>query len=155
MLHTRDSLAYLKSLSDYSQDILYCDPPYALGSDVIIRKDGKVDYAKASDFMSKWEMPTGAYWEQWFTEAYRVLKHGGWLIMFGMDRQLLLFKYYAHLAEFQEQQSLYWYAISNFPKSSGLNNNILKNIERQVKEKYNMEIEWDDSELHNEKEIDL
>jgi DNA modification methylase len=97
-IHTSDSLAYLKTLSDSSQDILYCDPPYALGSEIIIRSDGKVDYAKASDFMSKWEMPTGAYWEEWFSEAYRVLKHGGWLIMFGMDRQLLLFKYYAQLS---------------------------------------------------------
>ena len=127
MIYCRDSLEHLKTLSDYSQDILYCDPPYALGSDVIIRKDGKVDYAKASDFMSKWEMPTGAYWEQWFIEAYRVLKHGGWLIMFGMDRQLLLFKYYAQLAEFQEQQSLYWYFISNFPKATDLSKMIEKN----------------------------
>ena len=128
MIYCRDSLEHLKTLSDYSQDILYCDPPYALGSDVIIRKDGKVDYAKASDFMSKWEMPTGAYWEQWFIEAYRVLKHGGWLIMFGMDRQLLLFKYYAQLAEFQEQQSLYWYFISNFPKATDLSKQIDKNL---------------------------
>ena len=134
MIKQSDSLAYLKTLSDYSQDILYCDPPYALGSEIIIRKDGKVDYKKASDFMSKWEMPTGAYWEQWFAEAYRVLKHGGWLIMFGMDRQLLLFKYYAHLAEFQEQQSLYWYFISNFPKATDLSKMIDKNAgaEREV-----------------------
>ena len=49
------------------------DPPYALGSEVIIRQDGKVDYAKANDFMNKWEMPTGDYWEKWFIEAYRTL----------------------------------------------------------------------------------
>lgn len=134
MIKTSDSLEYLKTLEDYSQDIIYCDPPYALGSEVIIRKDGKVDYAKANDFMNKWEMPTGAYWEKWFNEAYRVLKHGGWLIMFGMDRQLLLFKYYAHLSEFEEQQSLYWYFISNFPKATDLSKMIDKNLgeEREV-----------------------
>ena len=134
MIKTSDSLEYLKTLEDYSQDIIYCDPPYALGSEVIIRKDGKVDYAKANDFMNKWEMPTGAYWEKWFNEAYRVLKHGGWLIMFGMDRQLLLFKYYAHLSEFEEQQSLYWYFISNFPKATDLSKMIDKNAgaEREV-----------------------
>lgn len=84
--------------------------------------------------MNKWEMPTGEYWEHWFKEAYRTLKHGGYLLMFGMDRQLLLFKYYAHLAGFQEQQSIYWYYISNFPKSTDLSKMIDRNAgaEREV-----------------------
>ncbi len=124
---TSDSLEYLKLFNDYQADILFCDPPYALGSEVIIRQDGKVDYKKASDFMNKWEMPTGDYWEKWFIEAYRTLKYGGYLIMYGMDRQLLLFKYYASLAGFQEQQSIYWYYISNFPKATDLSKMIDKN----------------------------
>jgi site-specific DNA-methyltransferase (adenine-specific) len=77
--------------------------------------------------MNKWEMPTGDYWEKWFIEAYRILKYGGYLIMYGMDRQLLLFKYYASLAGFQEQQSIYWYYISNFPKATDLSKMIDKN----------------------------
>ena len=127
MITCQDSLSYLKELSDFDIDMIYADPPYALGSEVIIRKDGKVDYAKANDFMNKWTMPTGSYWEAWFIEAYRTLKHGGYLIMFGMDRQLLLFKYYACLAGFVEQQSLYWYFISNFPKATDLSKMIEKN----------------------------
>ena len=75
---TSDSLEFLKQLKDYQADIMFADPPYALGSEVIIRQDGKVDYAKANDFMNKWEMPTGDYWEKWFIEAYRTLKHGGY-----------------------------------------------------------------------------
>lgn len=126
-LRLGDSLEYLKTFKDYEFDINYSDPPYALGSEVIVRPDGKVDYKKANDFMNKWEMPTGTYWEQWFKEAYRTLKHGGYLIMFGMDRQLLLFKYYANLAGFKEQQSLYWYYISNFPKATDLSKMIDKN----------------------------
>jgi len=121
---TQDSLLFLKDIDDFHNDIIFADPPYALGSEVIIRADGKVDYAKANDFMNKWEMPTGDYWEQWFKEAYRTLKHGGYLIMYGMDRQLLLFKYYASLAGFQEQQSIYWYYISNFPKATDLSKKI-------------------------------
>jgi DNA modification methylase len=128
MIQTQDSYAFLQTLPDFDLDIIYADPPYALGSEVIIRKDGKVDYAKASDFMGKWEMPTGDYWEKWFKEAYRTLKHGGYCVMFGMDRQLLLFKYYAHLAGFEEQQSLYWYFISNFPKATGLSKMIDKTL---------------------------
>ena len=124
MIKQSDSLEYLKSCSDYEFDINYSDPPYALGSEVIIRPDGKVDYKKANDFMNKWEMPTGDYWEKWFKEAYRTLKYGGYCIMFGMDRQLLLFKYYANLSGFEEQQSLYWYFISNFPKATDLSKKI-------------------------------
>lgn len=129
----KDSLAFLKELPDFSVDINYSDPPYGLGSEVIIRPDGKPDYDKASDFMSKWDMPTGTYWEQWFKEVFRTLKHGGYCIMFGMDRQLLLFKYYAHLAGFSERQSLYWFYISNFPKASDLSKNLDKNagVERR------------------------
>lgn len=123
-IYNEDSLEFLKERADYEFDINYSDPPYALGSEVIVRPDGKVDYKKANDFMNKWEMPTGTYWEQWFKEAYRTLKHGGYLIMFGMDRQLLLFKYYANLAGFKEQQSLYWYYISNFPKATDLSKKI-------------------------------
>ena len=122
----QDSLEFLKCQSDFENDIIFADPPYALGSEIIIRKDGKVDYAKASDFMNKWEMPTGDFWEAWFKEAYRTLKHGGYVLMYGMDRQLLLFKYYASLAGFQEQQSIYWYYISNFPKATDLSKMIDK-----------------------------
>lgn len=126
MIETKDSLEYLRSKADFEFDINFSDPPYALGSEVIIRPDGKVDYKKANDFMNKWEMPTGEYWEQWFKEAYRTLKHGGYCVMYGMDRQLLLFKYYANLAGFIEQQSLYWYFISNFPKATDLSKQIDK-----------------------------
>jgi site-specific DNA-methyltransferase (adenine-specific) len=127
MITISDSLQFLTTKQEHEFNILYADPPYALGSSVIVRPDGKVDYHKASDFMSKWEMPTGDYWEKWFKEAHRVLKNGGWLIMFGIDRQLLLFKYYALLAGFEEQQSLYWYFISNFPKATDLSKMLDKN----------------------------
>lgn len=121
----KDSLNFLELKYKHEADIIFCDPPYGLGSEVIIKQDGKPDYYKAADFMSKWDMPTGPYWESWFKEAYRTLKHGGYCVMYGMDRQLLLFKYYAALAGFGERQSLYWYFISNFPKAY----NIAKGLE--------------------------
>jgi len=130
----KDSLEFLKNINDFDFDIIYCDPPYALGSEIIINSDGKVDYKNAVDFMNKWDMPTGKWWENWFNEAYRILKYGGYCIMFGIDRQLLLFKYYAHLSGFQECQSLYWYYITSFPKSTDLSKMIDKNagVEREI-----------------------
>lgn len=127
-------LDVLKQTAANSQDLIFCDPPYALGSDVIIRKDGKPDYRKAVDFMSKWQQPDGYFWEQWFNEAFRVLRYGGRVVMFGMDRQLMLNKYYACFAGFAEQQSLYWYFIGNFPKASDLGKMLDRNAgaEREV-----------------------
>ena len=129
-----DCLDIMTYIDDKSVDIIFTDPPYALGSEVIIRNDGKPDYKKAVDFMSKWEQPDGRFWEKWFIEAFRILKYGGRIIMFGMDRQLMLNKYYACSAGFIEQQSLYWYFISNFPKASDLSKMIDNNagVEREV-----------------------
>lgn len=134
MIHCSDSLEFLKQKKDFHFDIHYADVPYALGSEVFIQENGKPEYKKAVDFMDKWQMPNGVYWEQWFNEAFRTLKHGGYCLIFGIDRQLLLFKYYAAKAGFIEQQSLYWYFISNFPKASDLSKNIDKhfNADREI-----------------------
>ena len=106
-LHNDDCLKVMRELPNNSIELLFTDPPYALGSTVIIGKNGKPDYSKAVDFMSKWEQPNGEFWEAWFIEAMRILKYGGRVIMFGMDRQLMLNKYYACFAGFVETQSLY------------------------------------------------
>jgi len=129
-----DSLEFLKKQKDFSIDVNYSDPPYGLGSMVIIKPDGKPDYDKAADFMNKWDMPTGEYWEQWFKEAYRTLKYGGYCIMFASPRQDFLFKYYASLAGFKTVEPIFWYYISSFPKATDLSKNIDKNLgaEREV-----------------------
>lgn len=139
MIKQIDAIQLLKSLPDKSVDIIFTDPPYALGSEVIIRKDGKPDYKKAVDFMNKWDQPDGKFWEEWFKEANRVLKYGGRVLMFGMDRQLMLNKYYACFAGLQEQQSLYWYFASSFPKAADLSKNLDKYFgeEREVVGKSN------------------
>ena len=124
-IYCGDCLELMKQIDDNSVDIILTDPPYALGSDVIIRPDGKPDYSKAVDFMAKWKQPDGHFWEEWFKQAFRILKFGGRVIMFGMDRQIMLNKYYAILSGFDEQQSLYWFTIQNFPKASDLSKNIV------------------------------
>ena len=126
MIIEKDSLAFLEEQKDFAFDINYSDPPYALGSEIYIRPDGKFDYKKATDFMNKWDMPTGEYWEKWFEESFRTLKHGGYCVMFGMDRQLPMFQYYAIKSGFQVRQSMYWYFISSFPKATDLSKMIDK-----------------------------
>lgn len=133
-IYNGDCLEMMKKLPDNSIDLIFTDPPYALGSEVIIKPDGKPDYKKAKDFMNKWEMPSGEFWEDWFKQANRILKYGGHCLMFGIDRQNMMFKYYSTLAGFTSKQSIYWYFISCFPKSADLSKKIDKNMgaERKV-----------------------
>ncbi|RLC48845.1 MAG: hypothetical protein DRH57_01520 [Candidatus Cloacimonadota bacterium] len=122
------ALEKIKKLKDNSQDIIFADPPYALGSTVFIDTDGKPKYKSAKDFMSKWEMPDHTFWESFFVEANRVLKYGGRILFFGIDRQLMLFQYYGVAAKLEIKQSLYWYFMSSFPKSADLSKNIDKRL---------------------------
>ena len=117
------ALEKIKKEKDNSLDIIFADPPYALGSKVII-KDSKPIYEKATDFMSKWKMPDENFWEEFFIEAQRVLKYGGRVLFFGMDRQLMLFQYYAAAANLETKQSLYWFYINSFPKATDLSQKI-------------------------------
>ena len=129
-----DSLEFLKKQKDFSIDVNYSDPPYNLGSEIIVRPDGRMDYFRKGDFMNKWEAMSGDWWAEWFKEAYRTLKYGGYCVMFSIDRQCSLFKYYAIMAGFSERQSIYWFFCSNFPKSADLSKNLDKNAgaERKV-----------------------
>jgi hypothetical protein len=95
---------------------------------VFIDTDGKPKYKNAQDFMNKWDMPDHTFWEEFFKEAYRVLKYGGRLLSFGIDRQLMLFEYYGVLSGLEIRQSLYWYFISNFPKAADASKNIDKRL---------------------------
>jgi len=128
MIENTCALVKLKRLEDNSQDFIFGDPPYALGSTVYIDTDGKPKYKIAKDFMSKWEMPDHAYWEEFFKVAEQKLKFGGRILFFGIDRQLFLFQYYAVAAGFEIKQSLYWYFISNFPKATDLSKQIDKRL---------------------------
>ena len=132
-IYQEDCLSTFTKIDDKALDLIVTDPPYALGSDVVIRSDGKPDYSKAVDFMLKWKQPDGKFWEKWFQEAFRTLKYGGRVVMFGMDRQLMLNKYYACAAGFQEQQSIYWYYILSFPKATDLGKMIDNNAKATSK----------------------
>ena len=61
------------------------------------------------------------------------MKYGGYLLMFGMDRQLGPLHYYAVKNGFEINQSLYWYFVSNFPKSTDAGKVIDKRLKKDRK----------------------
>jgi len=139
-------LNYLPKIKDNSQNLIISDFPYNLSSKWIVEdytneileaiKQESIDEkkvkkllklhntiqskGKAKDFMNnKWDGLSGEELEIMYKEFFRVLKHGGFVVGYGMDRQLPVFEYNAIKAGLESCQYLYSYKISNMPK--GLN----------------------------------
>lgn len=131
-IKNEDVFEDIKSYNEYEYNLIFCDPPYQLGTEWTI-KNGRYETNKSVDFMTKWDGMGADEMDLFFTESFRILKHGGYLIMFGMDRQLGPLYYYAAKAGFIPQQSLYWYFISNFPKASDASKNVDKKLGNERK----------------------
>lgn len=104
----------LKRFKDYSMNLIFADPPYNLGTKWIVKDGLVVPDGHVEEFMGKdW----GVDWLTFFKESFRVLKYGGYCVMFCIDRQTLPLEFYATLAGFEICQHLYWYQIQGFPKA--------------------------------------
>lgn len=143
---TGNVIEEIKKLEECSQNIIFCDPPYNLGSIWQIDDNGKPNIkGKVVDFMNnKWEGLTGEDLESMFIDFYRILKHGGYCVFAGQMRQALAFQYYAIAAGFEMIEPIYSYNISNFPKSLNIEKKLLSDCEKQLKEIHELEnIEWE------------
>lgn len=132
MIENKNCFDLMAEMEDNSVDIIYTDPPYNLSTKWEIKPNGKPDAkGSAKDFMLKWEGLDGSKLELLFKEFNRILKHGGRAIVFGIDRQIFPFEYYACLAGLQQQQSLYWYFISAMPKATDLSKMLDKHFNEE------------------------
>lgn len=125
----------LKSYPDNHFHTILADPPYNLSTEWIIGQNGNpVVKNKPKDFMNKWEGLDENSLEELFKQFYRVGKYGSYLILFGLNRQLMPFNYYAMKAGYEICQSLYWFFISSFPKATDLSKQLDKRLgsEREV-----------------------
>jgi len=127
-----DVLQDLTTYEEYKFNTILTDPPYNLGSTWIIDTDGTYQIkGKPQDFMNKWGALDGPALDTYFKESFRVLKYGGYMLMFGMDRQLGPLHYYAVKNGFEINQSLYWYFVSNFPKATDAGKMIDKRLKKE------------------------
>lgn len=117
-MYNMDCIKGMQELNTRCINIIYTDPPYNMNSRYVIDSSGHYVFSgSGSDFMNKWEAMDGRWWEQYFREAYRILKYGGYIIMHNIDRQSDMWSYYARKTGFMPMQKLYWLFISNFPKA--------------------------------------
>jgi len=123
-LYNENNLDALKKLPDNSIDSIVTDPPYAL------------------NFMNaRWDadVPSVEFWK----EVYRVLKPGGHVLSFGGTRTYHRMVVNIEDAGFEIRDQIQWIYSTGFPKSLNIQKSILKDLEKQLKEKYKIEkVEW-------------
>jgi site-specific DNA-methyltransferase (adenine-specific) len=167
--HHANVIDHIQTLQDLSKDFVFCDPPYLLGSelkthnytDEIINKiqDNEIDSelfkmiehnnkldvkGSGTDFMSKWKALKGKDLEIFFRNSFRILKHGGFLIMYGMEEAGALFNYYASMVGFEINQSIYYFYGSSFPKNVNLSKAIDSRLgeEREIIKIKKRKVDW-------------
>jgi DNA modification methylase len=145
-IKTADVLQDLTTYNEFEFNTIFCDPPYQLGSKWVIDKDGTYQIkGKPQDFMNKWDGLDGPALDTFFKESFRTLKYGGYLLMFGMDRQLGPLHYYAVKNGFEINQSLYWYFVSSFPKAT----DAFKQIRKRLINNKKIEKIWNNLKIVN------
>jgi len=163
-----DTFKLIKDLGGCSTDIIFADPPYSFSKNLttndytdqiidkiqsneideelfeLIQNNNKLGVPENSkDFMGRWQNPTGNNWEVFFKESFRILKHGGFVILYGMEEAGSLFNYYASMSGFLQNQNLYYMFGQSFPKNLNLSKCLEKKIEKALKEKTGRDkIEW-------------
>ena len=107
-----DCIEVLKKMPDESVDSIVTDPPYGI------------------DYMArKWDASTPQ--NQWASECFRVLKHGGHIISFGATRTIHRVTTVLENSGFEIRDTISWVYESGFPKS--------KNLSKSIDSYYNME----------------
>ena len=118
MIYNEDCYEFMKKLPDNSVSLILTDPPYNLGSQYTIDREGHYNLrGKGSDFGNKWDVMGGRWWDKFFQEASRILKSNGYFVMFTIDRHADLWSHYARRNNLIPQQKLYWLFLDNFPKA--------------------------------------
>jgi DNA modification methylase len=132
----------LKNIPDDYVDAIVTDPPYGLGDsdpDYILSAlkmwmDGDRSHIPAGKgFMGKqWDafVPPPAVWD----ECFRVLKPGGYILVFAGTRTVDLMGLSIRMAGFEIRDSLTWIYAQGFPKSLDISKGIdkLAGAEREV-----------------------
>ena len=115
----------IKTYNDMFFNTIFCDPPYNLSAEWVVNDKGMlVMKSKAKDFMGKWDCLDGEQLDTLFREFYRVLKYGGYAIVYCIERQAFPFQYYATKNGFEVSQGLFWYYTKSMPKSTDLSTKI-------------------------------
>ncbi len=135
VLHLGDAIDVLRGMADESVDAVVTDPPYGLSEEPDIAEvmthwlAGDKYEHQGKGFMGKtWDsfVPGPEYWR----EAYRVLKPGGYLLAFGGSRTYDLMAIAIRMAGFITHPMIAWIYGQGFPKATNLGKQLDRNSDK-------------------------
>lgn len=121
-----DCMEKMKELDDCSIDAIVCDPPYGMSPDGVARTWADIEEGrKIGGFMGKgWDAAVPCH--NFFSECFRVLKHGGHLIAFSSTRTVFALGMACQKGGFELRDQILWCYFSGFPKSHDISKAIDK-----------------------------
>ena len=147
-LRQGDNIELLKKMPDNSVDAVVTDAPYGLGKEQDMNKvladwlEKGYSEIKGSGFMgATWDayVPQPLFWK----EAIRTMKPGAHALSFFGSRTYDIGVMAMRLAGFEIRDTITYHYGSGFPKSHNISKFILKDLEKQLKEKYKIEeVKW-------------
>lgn len=122
--HCEDVLEHLKRQASCSIHTTFADPPYFLGSEWYQDENNRWQMkGQGKDFMNAWGVQNADWWREYFKELHRVMKYGGYVVMYSITQQSDMVSGLLREAGFEKcaengSGTLHWATISNFPKAS-------------------------------------
>lgn len=118
-----DCLEIMSSMENNSIDLILTDPPYIISRKTNFSKGGgnQSKYGSISMDFGEWDWGDGIDMEKYFTEAYRILKKGGTIIMFYDIFKIEQIKNIAEKIGFKQPRIGFWNKTNAVPINAKIN----------------------------------
>ena len=118
-----DCLKIMPLIEKNSIDLILTDPPYIISRETNFSKGGgnEAKYGTLKMDFGEWDWGEGINMEKYFTEAYRILKKGGTIIMFYDIFKMQSIKDIAEKIGFKQPRIGFWNKTNAVPVNARIN----------------------------------
>ena len=118
-----DCLEIMSEIGKNTVDLILTDPPYMISRKTNFSKGGgnQSKYGMISMDFGEWDWGDGVDMEKYFTEAYRILKKGGTIIMFYDIFKMEQIKTIAEKIGFKQPRIGFWNKTNAVPVNAKVN----------------------------------
>ena len=118
-----DCLKIMSTMEKNTIDLILTDPPYIISRETNFSKGGgdEAKYGSISMDFGNWDWGEGIDMEKYFSEAYRILKKGGTIIMFYDIFKMETIKNIAEKLGFKQPRIGFWNKTNAVPINARIN----------------------------------